>query len=266
MSFADIYGPWALVTGAASGIGRAFAHALARRGVSVLALDASEAVTALADELRTRHGVGARALVCDLRDAKLGELLDGATGDLDFGMLVANAAMSKVGPFVEQELSDMLDALDTNCRATLLLTHRFAGRLAQRGRGGLVLLSSMSALWGTPLFANYAATKAYNMALAEALWDELAPLGIHVLGVCPGPTDTPGLRNVTPRALPASVPVSSAEQVAEESLAQLGKGPLCIPGWKNRIISAVMSRLLPRSTVVRLNGVQTRRVWGAADA
>jgi short-subunit dehydrogenase len=262
MSFANLYGPWALVTGGANGIGRAFAHGLARRGLSVIVLDVSERAHEVVAELETQHGVSARALVCDLRNPALLSLVEGACAELDIGTFVANAAVSKVGPFVEQELSDLVDALEINCRVPLQLTHHFARRLVKRGRGGIFLLSSLSAFWGTPLFANYAGTKAYNLALAEALWDELAPLGVHVLGVCPGATDTPSLRRITRWPLPSTIPLTSPEQVAEESLRWLGRGPVCIPGLPNRLISTVMGRLLPRSLMVRLNGKNSRQVWG----
>ena len=262
--FSQRYGPWAVVTGAASGIGAAFARELARKAISVVLLDADESVHASASALRQEHSVQTRALCCDLREPNLLSQIDQTCGELDIGLFVANAARSHAGPFLEQELEDLLDALDTNCRATLQLTHHFGRRLVARGRGGMILLSSLSALWGTPLFANYAGTKAYNLALAEALWDELRPAGVDVLGVCPGPTDTPGFRRVTPGPLPRSMPMTSAEQVAKQSLDCLGSGPLCIPGRIPRLYAVLLGKLLSRRALARLSGQNTRRVWGAS--
>ena len=144
-----------------------------------------------------------------------------------------------------------------NVRAPLALAHRFGNRLAARGRGGLMLLSSLTAFQGSPFVATYGASKAFDLALAEGLWFELAPRGIDVLAVCPGATRTPGYLRRSPLGAPGEL---EPDQVVQEALAGLGRGPLVIPGRFNRLASLFMRRMLPRRRTISIMGAQTRRL------
>ncbi|HKA89504.1 MAG TPA: SDR family NAD(P)-dependent oxidoreductase, partial [Haliangiales bacterium] len=186
--FAARYGPWAVVAGASEGLGAAFARALAARGLNlVLFARRRDALDALAASL----GVEVRAVALDLAQPDLAAAVADVVGDIDVGLLVYNAAYAPIGAFAELPLADKLRAVDTNCRGPVTLADALAPRLRRRGRGGIVLMSSLAGALGSPLVATYAATKAFNLVLAEGLWDELGQLGIDVIACRAGATRTP---------------------------------------------------------------------------
>jgi uncharacterized protein len=149
------YGPWAVVTGASDGIGRALAIELARAGLHVvLAARRHEVLTTLADELSARYRVEARAVAVDLAQPDGVRALVDATRDLDVGLLVAAAGFGTSGDFARADLDAELSMIDVNCRAVAALSHAFAQRFVARGRGGLVLMSSLVAFQGVPRASN----------------------------------------------------------------------------------------------------------------
>jgi uncharacterized protein len=256
-AFSERYGPWAVVTGAAQGMGAAFAAELAARQVRVVLVDRDiELLRARATEL----GAAARTIAMDLGETDAGARLVAALADLDVGLIVSNAAVSYVGPFVDQGLEDALQQLDVNCRIPLALAHAFAPRLRQRGRGGIVFVSSLSALRGAPLVSGYAATKAWNLVLAESLWDELRDDGVDVMAVMPGSTRTPGFMASHPQAGLGTAHVMEPADVARETLDALGSGPSFVPGAPNRDAEAFMAAL-DRTEAVRLMGEAMRAMY-----
>jgi len=206
-AFQSKYGPWALVAGASEGLGAEFARQLAARGLHVVAVARRAALLEeLAGELRSDHGVEVRTVSLDLASQDAAAALCERTRDLEVGLLVYNAALSPIGSFLEQDLGEKLRALDLNCRAPLILAHEFGRAMAARGRGGLLLMSSMSALQGSPFIATYAATKAFDLVLAEGLWAELGREGVDALAFCAGATPSTSRAS---RPLPWSRPTSS---------------------------------------------------------
>ena len=187
--FASRYGPWAVVAGASEGMGAEFARQLSARGLKVVLIARREQV--LTELARTLPGE-TRCLALDLAQPDAAAQIAAATAELDVGLLVYNAALSPIGPFAEQSLEENLRALDVNVRTPTALAHHFVPRLIKRGRGGLVLLSSLTAFQGSPFVATYGATKSYNLALAEGLWAELRGTGVDVLSVCAGATGRRG--------------------------------------------------------------------------
>src|SRR5262249_54170775 len=143
-----------------------------------------------------------------------------AVGDTEVGLLVYNAAHALVGPFLEQPLAEKLRVLDVNCRGPLILSDELGRPMVQRGRGGIILMSSLAGTQGTPLVATYAATKAFNLVLGESLWDELRGRGVDVLACRAGATRTPGFERSKPA--PSPTPVMDAGPVAEQALGALG--------------------------------------------
>lgn len=248
------YGGWALVTGGARGIGRAFAVALAEAGFDVLLVDRqTEDGEALANELRDAHGIDAQLIAYDLASPDLASAALQWVEHYDIGLLVANAGISPMGDFVEIPLDTHLATLDINGRATLVLTHLVGRAMVGRGRGGIVVVSSASAISGAPYTANYAATKAYGLALASSLWAELKHRGIDVLAVCPGLTDTtPVQERGLDESVPFLVPLNGPEPVAQGALRALGRQPVVIPTLADRLSSNFMARLLPRSWTLSL--------------
>ena len=267
LTLRERYGGYALVTGAARGIGRAFAEGLASEGFDLLLVDRRLSETAaLARTLTTQYGVGAHAIERDLTEEGLAD--DAATWaeTYDIGMLVSNAGISPLGGFLEIPLEIHLETLDLNSRATLVLTHTIGRSMARRGRGGIIVVSSASAIIGAPYTAHYAATKAYGLNLATSLWGELRRAGIDVLAVCPGLTDTAPVRE---RHLDESaswmVPIHPPEQVARGALRGIGRQPLVIPAAVDRLTSTVMSRLLPRRWTLSLVAHSIQRLRSRDD-
>jgi short-subunit dehydrogenase len=255
--FFQRYGPWALVAGASEGIGAAFVAELARDGFSiVLVARRIEPLEALARSLSCET----RTVACDLADADAAERVARACEGLEIGLLVYNAASSAVGPFFETPAEMHVRAVHVNARGPILFAHRFGRAMAERKRGGILLMASLTAFQGTPLVASYGATKAFDLVLAEGLWDELRGQGIDVLACCAGATRTPGYARVTPERRGALGPKpQDPADVAREALAALGKKPVVITGFANRLVSFVMRRLMSRRSSVLTIGREMRR-------
>jgi short-subunit dehydrogenase len=242
--FADRYGPWALVAGASEGLGAAFARALAGRGLNlILVARRHEPLEALAADVPTRTiTVSADLATVD----GIAQVADAAAA-LDVGLVVANAAYSPIGRFIEMDPELTRRAVDLNCRAPLELAHRFLPAMAARGRGGFIVMSSLAGMQGSPPISVYAATKAFGAILAEGLWAELRGTGVDVLTCVAGAVATPGLVGATSRPAPGTL---TPDEVAGAALRGLGRGPRTVPGLTMRLSSALMSRLLPRRAAI----------------
>jgi uncharacterized protein len=226
--FTNRYGPVALVTGASSGIGRSFAERLAGFGLDlVLVARRVQRMESLATQLQATHGVAVRVCPIDLADATAAGRIADATASLDIGLLISNAGFGLKGDHGANDPRAMAEMLMVNCHAPMQLAHRFIPRLRKRGKGGIILTSSVEALIGCPYSAAYSASKAFVKSLGEALWGELTPDGIDVLAICPGATDTEALarHGIDPATLPN---VMSPAAVAEAALENLGRGPVLI--------------------------------------
>jgi short-subunit dehydrogenase len=244
------YGPVAVVTGASDGLGAALAAALAARGLSlVLAARRAERLDALATRLAAAHGVAVRTVAADLGTADGVAALLEATAAEDAGLLVAAAGFGSSGPFLDAELAEEQAMLAVNCGATLALTHGFGRRFAARGRGGVVLFSSLVAFQGVPNAAHYAATKAWVQVFAEGIAPEFAARGVDVLAAAPGPVAT----GFGARARMRMEGTDEAPAVAGEILAALGRRSLLRPGPRGRARALALG-LLPRALRVRVMG------------
>jgi len=246
------YGPWAVVTGASSGIGRAFAEQLAAAGLNlVLAARSTERLETLGQTLKRAHGIEYRVITVDLSRPEGATAIIDATKDLDVGLLVSNAGGARPGPYLHQDLDELHRRLVLNATTHLELAHAFSRRLTARGRGGIVIVSALGAQHGIPNMAHDAAAKGYALNLGVALHYELAPAGIDVTVMMPGNVDTPiidalGLDR-------ASLPIrpQPAQRAVRETLAALVRHqPILIPGRMMRL----MTRLLPRTVSIRMNG------------
>src|SRR5690625_1218654 len=217
--FRDRYGPWAVVAGASEGIGQAYAHALDERGLHVVTLARRrEPPDDDAERIGRQLGVSVRPVPMDLGAADLAGGFDKAIQGVDVGLLVYNACYSRIGEFVDAPLSGCTQTLDVNCRGPLTLAHRLAPHLIGRGKGGIILMTSMAGFQGSALVGTYAATKAFNTILAESLWAELSPRGVDVLGCAAGATLTPAFESSTPKDRMTKAFPMQPEAVAREGL------------------------------------------------
>ena len=242
--FARRYGPWALVAGASEGLGAAFAHRLAGRGLSlILAARRARPLTDLAAALPTPTVT----VAADLSTVDGLATVVAAAREHPVGLVVANAAFSPIGSFVEMDPAETGRAVDLNCRMPLELAHHFLPAMVARGHGGFVVMSSLAGMQGSPPISVYAATKAFGAILAEGLWAELRGTGVDVLTCVAGAVATPNLAGAKRRPAPGTM---TPDRVADAALRGLGHGPRVVPGLAMRVSSTLMSRLLPRRAAI----------------
>jgi short-subunit dehydrogenase len=261
--FVERYGPWAVVAGASEGIGASFSKKLAARGINVVLVARRAApLEELAAELRQKHGVEVKVQPLDLGSPDVVAEMSAATGDLDIGLMIYNAAYSPIGAFLDIDVEEHIKAADINVYGPLRLSHYFGRRFVERGKGGIILMSSMSGFQGTAMVANYAATKAYDTVLAEGLWYELRRHGVDVLGCVAGATLTPSYESTIDHipTNPLARPMQP-DDVTEQALEDLGRRPVGVSGRLNRVASALLSRLLPRRAAIEMISKETERLF-----
>lgn len=261
--FVARYGPWAVVAGASEGIGASFSRKLAARGMNlVLVARRAAPLEKLAAELRQEHRVEVKVQPLDLGSPDAVAELSAPTEDLDIGLLIYNAAYSPIGTFVDVDVEEHLKAVDVNVYGPLRLSHYFGRRFVERGKGGIILVSSMSGFQGAAMIANYAATKAYNTILAEGLWYELRRHGVDVLGCVAGATLTPSYESTIDHipTNPLARPMQP-DDVTEQALEDLGRRPVGVSGRLNRFASALISRLLPRRAAIEMISKETEHLF-----
>jgi short-subunit dehydrogenase len=246
------FGPWALVTGSSSGIGREIARHLAASGLNVvLVARRRNQLEELGRELNVQFGVECRAVDADLSEDGFFEKVADATKDLDIGLFVGNAGFASPGELWTIDCQELLRAIHLKVNANLMLVHHFTRKLVSRGKGGVLLTSSVGGLNGVPYVSNTAAVEAYVLTLGEGLHAELKRLGIHVTVLMPGPTSTESMAKMG--VDPAEMPMKpmAADRVAAEGLRALqANRPTHIPGRMNRLLS----RLMPRSVATTMMG------------
>lgn len=256
--FPGQYGAWAVVAGASEGLGAAFAAELAARGMHlVLIARRANLLEELADGLRAEHGVEVRCLALDLADPECPGTVADATTGLELGVLIYNAASVPIGPFLDVAFEDIERAVSVNVRGPVAFVHRLVPGMRERGRGAVVLMSSLAGLQGAPHLATYSASKAFNIMLAEALWDELREQGIDVSVCCSGAVRTPGYDQFLDKDAPGML---AADDVVRRTLDALGKGPRFVPGVVNNFSAQFMSRLLTRKAAIGIIARTTRKL------
>jgi uncharacterized protein len=250
MTFRERYGPWALVTGASAGIGAEFAVQLAGMGLNlVLLARRKQRIEDLARQLESRNKIYTKTIVADLTQSDFLARVMAETQSIDIGLVVNNAGFGLAGKFLDHELEKELALFDVNCRAQLMLTHAFGRQMAQRKRGGIIFVSSVSGYIATPFASSYAASKVYELFLAESLGYELSKVGVDALALCPGSTATEfhqvaGLQPIAAMAV---------QPVVQSALKRLGKKRVVITGWHNRFLVWLL-KLTPRSIHAPLAG------------
>jgi short-subunit dehydrogenase len=253
------FGPWALVTGASSGIGREIARQLAESGIGVvLAARRVDRLGELGEELRRDFGVESRVVEVDLSKEDAVELLERETRGLDMGLVVSNAGTPFVRDFLTGERSALLADARLNALSHLDLARHFGPRLVARGRGGLLLVGALGGNVGVPFMAVSAASKAFVLSLGEALHVELGAHGVTVTVLTPGPVQTEALALL---GLEGKLPMKalSVEQCAREALSALARGKSRItPGRLTRVMSAIVPDSVNRRVAARVFGSALR--------
>lgn len=245
---AKAYGPWALVTGASEGIGRSFAEQLANAGLNVvLVARRTEALTQLAHSLEAEHDVLCAVITADLSVPDDVRLVLDKTQHLDLGLLVCNAGFGTAGHFLAGDVATEMNMLAVNCAAVTQMTFELGRRFKARGRGGVVLLSSIVAGQGVASSAHYAATKAYVHTLGEGLQVEWQGSGLDLLIVAPGPVQTGFAARSGMRMAQSSTPAV----VARQALQALGRKNLIHPGALAKLMASSLATA-PRWLRVRV--------------
>jgi len=262
--------PLALVTGASSGIGAAFAEDLAARGRDLIVVARrGERLRELASRLTERHRVGVEVCVADLATptgrARVLEALDAR--DRAPEVAVLNAGFGSYGALVDLDPDREVEMVELNCLAVLALTRSLLPGMRGAGRGAVVVVSSAAAWQPIPYMATYAATKAFELALADAVREELRGTGVSVVSVLPGPTATEfGAAAGVPGGAGRGMPRSSPEEVVGATWRALARGRGRVSVGPIARLAAMASLGILRPIALRVAGLAGRRAARASRA
>ena len=257
--------PTALITGASAGIGAELAKVFAAHDHDlVLVARRRDALEALAGTLEGKHGVTATVIVDDLGDPEAPERIFAAVRDarIEVDVLVNNAGFGLGGEFSETPIEREITMVQVNVTALMHLTKLFVAPMLKRRAGYVMNVASTAAFFPGPLQSVYYASKAFVLSFSQAVAEELAPSGISVTCLCPGPTETEfaqvaGMKSVR---LP-NLDVADAADVAEFGYQALMSGTrVAVPGAKNKLVVQAQ-RFVPRRLVARaMERMQRRRL------
>lgn len=255
------YGNWALVTGATSGIGAALVRQLAAAGMNVVTVARTKAaLEAQAKTLMEELNVEVRPVACDLSSSEGTQTIIDAVSDLEIGVLVPCAALESRGYFVDESLAHHQALIQMDVIGPMALAHHFGAKMATQGRGAILFVSSLSGWTPQPYMAHYGAAKAYVLSLAEALHQEMKDKGVDVSVLSPGPTQTPMMVATGIDFASMGMAIMQPAPVAAAGLSALGRRVHAIPGLRNRVMTFVMTRVMPRRVV----GWLFKRMMGRA--
>jgi hypothetical protein len=251
MEWHERYGPWALITGASSGLGAEFVRQLADRGLNCALVarrrDRMEAEAAAAQQA---HGIQTRVIVADLTEPDACRVVSEQTDDLDVGLLVNNAGYGMSGAYHDLDPDRQAKMTVLNCVVPVMLTNHYLPRMLERGHGGLIFLASTAGYQACPYFSTYGATKAFNLMLGEALWVECRSLGVDSLALSPGFTKTE-FNDVANIKDAGAFREATADAVVAAALRNLGRKGSHIHGLLNKVLNFT-GRLLPRRAVMAI--------------
>ena len=256
--FKSKYGPWALVAGASEGLGAAFAEELAKRGLNLILIARRlDKLELLANDLKNKYKIETRFQSLDLADfQQVGNYISQL--NIPVGLMVYNAAFAPIGYFEEIPEESLEKIINVNIKTPLLLSKLMSTQMTARRKGGIVLMSSLAGTQGTPKLAAYAATKSFNAILAEGLWKELKKYDIDVIASVAGAIRTPGYQNAqNTKDAPGTL---DASEVAIKTLNALGKVPVTIPGFINKLAGFFMGRMLPTKMAISIMDKQTKKL------
>ncbi|MCC9178749.1 SDR family NAD(P)-dependent oxidoreductase [Arthrobacter sp. zg-Y750] len=244
-----------LITGASSGIGAAFARALAARGAGlVLVARRRDRLDALAAELRAAHGVTVNAITQDLGSPSAGAELSAAVAaaGLQVTGVINNAGFGTFGDFVEEDPDRLAQEIAVDISAPVQISAAFLPGMVKAGTGFLINVASMAAYTPTPRMAVYGAAKAFVLSFTESLWAETRGTGVTVFALSPGATSTEFNAVVGTDDATAGARMRTPDDVVATALSHLARrnpGPSVIDGRLNRV-SATAARMMSRRGTV----------------
>jgi short-subunit dehydrogenase len=254
-----------LITGASAGIGAELAREFARKGHKLTLVARRRAkLAAVAAELEREYYVDVRTIVQDLaKPTGPAALVKAAQADGPIGILVNNAGVIDVGPFAASRTDALVNLVNLNVRALTELTSLLLPGMVERGFGRILNVASLAAFQAVPSMAAYAASKAYVLALTEALSEELKGSGVTATALCPGITDTDMASEIqagsaAAAALPKQLVSDPADVAAEGYKALMAGRVILVPGLPNQI-TAAWSQVTPHWLTRYITGFVTRR-------
>jgi hypothetical protein len=248
------FGPWAVITGASSGIGEEFARQLAADGFNlVLVARRLPLLEEIGESLTKEFGVQYKTIEADLSQESAIEKIIKATKDLDVGLLISNAGTGKVAKYLSLELAEIKSVNQLNAISHLSLTHHFGRRFLERGKGGVLLSGAMGATDGVPYMASMSGSKSLVLSLGRSLHHEFKNTGINITVLEISPTDTAIIPKLGFKKEKMPMKPLTVKQCVEEGLLALIDNRVSImPGRMYRIMNALVPGSVKRNMTGRL--------------
>lgn len=251
----DLSGKWALITGASSGIGEEYARQFAALGMNlIIAARREDRLNSLAAEVRTQHSVEVTVFAVDL-------LADGQPAGLleqvkqlghPIEVLINNAGFGILSRVDETDIDQVRGMIDLNVRVLTQMTYELLPDMLTRGSGTVINLASVAAFQPTVYMSVYAATKTFVLHFSESLWAEVRDRGVHVLAVCPGPTQSEFFGLAGMQGWYTRLAHTPDDVVATTIRGMKRKKNLTVVGWLNRLVS-VTPRFSARRVVIKIS-------------
>jgi uncharacterized protein len=247
-------GKTALVTGASSGIGAAFAEALAERGANLILTshpkDKGE-LSDVAQKLEREFGVDVETLVADLSETGGAQFINNQVhpDERTIDVLINNAGFATYGPFNQEPIESIIAQIQCNVISAVRLTHAILPSMRSRGAGEIVHTAAVGAFFPMPFCATYCATKAFLLHFSEALWAENRDYGVQILALCPGPTHTNITRNSNFRLEPLGR-MENAKKVVAAAITALAQGRSQVHSTTIGALKVFLASFLPRHIVL----------------
>jgi short-subunit dehydrogenase len=257
------YGKVALVAGASQGLGAAYSEALAKEGYDlILIARGKDQLEATAQHIREQNKVNVITIPCDLSETEAVQKILDTIGETEVDFIVYNAAIPYIGHYLDLPAEQHVRIASANMLTPLKMVHHFGSRMMARRRGAIVLMTSLAGLQGSGFIATYAATKAFNLVLAESLWYEWHKKGVDIIGCIAGATSTPNFINTKPGKTGTIEPqIQKPEAVVGECLDKIGKVPSFISGRGNRLASFFMRHFVSRRKAIQIISDATRKMY-----
>ena len=247
-------GKWALVTGASAGIGKALAEELALGGANlVLTARRQDRLESLARTLCARHGIQTETFVADLIQPSCALEIFQFTQSrgLRISLLVNNAGFGQYGEFHTAAQDRLLAMVQVNCGAVVHLARLYLPEMVAKRSGDVLIVASTASFQAVPYISTYAATKAFDLFLAEGLAEEMKPYGVRVCALCPG-TTTSEFHELAGHPSASKGHEQSAETVARNGLEALAAGKSYVISGLQNYLGAHSQRMVPRRLVSRI--------------